>query len=66
MSAGRNKRATGGGKERTGREAQWHELVATAAYLRAEARGFVGGSPEDDWFAAEAELRETLRSDDKR
>ncbi len=36
---------------------EWQQLVATAAYLRAEARGFVGGSPEQDWFEAEAELK---------
>lgn len=36
---------------------EWQLLVATAAYLRAEARGFAGGSPEQDWFEAEAELR---------
>ncbi len=35
---------------------EWQQRVATAAYLRAEARGFVSGSPERDWFEAEAEL----------
>ena len=35
---------------------EWRQRVATAAYLRAEARGFIGGSPEQDWFEAEAEL----------
>jgi hypothetical protein len=39
---------------------EWQQIVATAAYLRAEARGFVGGSPEQDWFEAEAELRAAL------
>jgi hypothetical protein len=39
---------------------EWHEMVATAAYYRAEARGFGDGSPEDDWFEAEAQLREQL------
>jgi hypothetical protein len=39
---------------------EWQQMVATAAYLRAEARGFVGGSPEQDWFEAEAELRAAL------
>ena len=33
-----------------------HEEVARLAYLYAEARGFVNGSPEDDWFRAEREL----------
>lgn len=36
---------------------EWQQMVATAAYLRAEARGFVGGSLEQDWFEAEAELK---------
>ena len=35
---------------------EWQRRVAAAAYLRAEARGFAGGSPEQDWFEAEAEL----------
>jgi hypothetical protein len=39
---------------------EWYEMVATAAYFRAEARGFENGSPENDWFEAEAELREQL------
>lgn len=43
----------------TGSEA-WREMVATAAYHRAEARGFIGGSPEQDWFEAEAEIMASL------
>ncbi|MCU0229731.1 MAG: DUF2934 domain-containing protein [Bryobacterales bacterium] len=31
--------------------------IARLAYSFAEARGFVGGSPEADWLRAEAELR---------
>ena len=42
----------------------WHEMVATAAYHRAEARGFNEGSPEDDWYEAEAELRERFSAAD--
>ena len=38
----------------------WREMVATAAYYRAQARGFQHGSPEQDWLAAEAELKEQL------
>ena len=38
---------------------EWRQKVATAVYLRAEARGFVGGSPERDWFEAEAEMMAT-------
>src|SRR5882672_8916012 len=32
------------------------EQIALAAYYRAERRGFQGGSPLDDWLAAEAEI----------
>jgi len=39
---------------------QWHEMVATAAYFRAQQRSFCGGSPEQDWLEAEAELRRSL------
>ncbi|WP_211163555.1 DUF2934 domain-containing protein [Azoarcus taiwanensis] len=34
--------------------------VAEAAYYIAEQRGFVGGSAEEDWFAAEAEIERLL------
>jgi hypothetical protein len=35
-------------------------LIAQAAYLRAERRGFSGGSPEQDWLLAEAEIDSIL------
>jgi hypothetical protein len=35
---------------------EWRAMVATAAYYRAEARGFAGGSAEQDWIDAEAEV----------
>jgi DUF2934 family protein len=35
----------------------WHrQMIQEAAYFRAEARGFVGGDPVEDWLAAEAEI----------
>jgi hypothetical protein len=37
----------------------FQEAVARLAYSYAEARGFVGGSPEEDWLRAEQELRAT-------
>jgi Protein of unknown function (DUF2934) len=43
-------------------EDEWHDMVATAAYYRAEARGFENGDPDEDWYEAEAELRERLAS----
>ena len=39
---------------------EWQQRVAAAAYLRAESRGFIGGSAEQDWFEAEAELMASL------
>jgi len=40
-------------------EERWR-MVAEAAYLRAEQRGFSGGNPTDDWLAAEAEVDKYL------
>jgi len=34
-----------------------HEDIAALAYSYWEGRGSQGGSPEDDWFRAEQELR---------
>jgi hypothetical protein len=45
---------------------EWHDMVATAAYFRAQARGFEGGSAEEDWYEAEAQLREQFaRAEDE-
>jgi hypothetical protein len=38
-----------------------HALIAQAAYLRAERRGFVPGHETEDWLAAEAEVDALLR-----
>ena len=43
---------------------EWHDMVATAAYYRAQARGFDGTSVNEDWYEAEAELRERFSADD--
>jgi hypothetical protein len=37
-----------------------HQLIAQSAYLRAERRGFSGGSPEQDWLQAEQEINSLL------
>jgi hypothetical protein len=37
-------------------------LIAEAAYLRAERRGFVPGNETDDWLAAEVEVDALLRA----
>ncbi len=36
------------------------DMIREAAYLRAEQRGFVGGSPEEDWCQAEREVDRRL------
>lgn len=41
---------------------QRHQMIAEAAYLRAERRGFSLGDPLDDWLAAEQEI-DTLLSE---
>ncbi len=38
------------------------EAISLLAYSYWEARGFTGGSPEEDWLRAERELRTTLAS----
>ena len=43
---------------------EWQDMVSTAAYYRAESRGFDDGSAEDDWYEAEAELRERFSAAD--
>ncbi|ALP52739.1 hypothetical protein Tel_05995 [Candidatus Tenderia electrophaga] len=37
-----------------------NQLIREAAYLRAERRGFVGGSPEQDWCLAEQDVDQRL------
>jgi len=39
-----------------GHAADRHQMIAVAAYFRAEERGFDGGDGLEDWFAAEAEI----------
>ncbi|HEY5656204.1 MAG TPA: DUF2934 domain-containing protein, partial [Myxococcota bacterium] len=36
------------------------QMIAEAAYLRAERRGFGSGDPKDDWLAAEREVDSLL------
>ncbi|MGA7964672.1 MAG: DUF2934 domain-containing protein [Gammaproteobacteria bacterium] len=38
-----------------------HEMIAQAAYFRAERRGFVGGGEVEDWLEAEREIERTLK-----
>ena len=39
-------------------------MIAEAAYLRAERRGFVAGHEEEDWLAAEKEVDALLSEDE--
>jgi hypothetical protein len=41
-------------------EKERHNLIAQAAYMAASRRGFQGGSPEQDWFDAAAEVDANL------
>jgi hypothetical protein len=38
-------------------------MIAQAAYLRAEQRGFTGGNEVEDWLAAEAEVDALLKAE---
>ena len=38
-------------------------MIALAAYVRAERRGFRGGDETEDWLAAEAEVDALLRAE---
>jgi hypothetical protein len=35
---------------------QRHDMIAQAAYFKAQRRGFLDGSTEEDWFEAESEI----------
>jgi len=41
-------------------EEQRMHMIAEVAYFKAEKRGFAGGSPVDDWLAAESEVNALL------
>jgi hypothetical protein len=48
--------------ESIGNGADRQEMIAVAAYYRAEHRGFDGGDPVADWLDAEAEIDAALNS----
>ncbi len=39
-----------------------HDLIAQAAYARAQARGFAPGGEVEDWLAAEIEVDDLIRA----
>lgn len=44
---------------------QRHEMIAIAAYLQAERRGFLPGRDLEDWFEAAASIDQLLQNMDK-
>ena len=44
--------------------AQRQQMIAVAAYFRAERRGFIGGDPNADWLEAEAEINRAFRPEE--
>ncbi len=47
-------------------EAQRLRMIREAAYFRAMKRGFQGGSPEQDWLEAEAEIEQQLKNENNK
>ena len=41
-------------------EAEWHRMIAEAAYYLAQKRGFLGEYSLDDWLAAEQQVRQVI------
>lgn len=42
-------------------EGEIHRMIAEAAYYRAQKRSFAPGLEDEDWRAAELEVRDSLR-----
>ncbi|MDH5649010.1 MAG: DUF2934 domain-containing protein [Gammaproteobacteria bacterium] len=42
---------------------QLRRMIAEAAYFRAQARGFNGGDPVEDWLAAEQEVAKKIKKE---
>jgi hypothetical protein len=47
-------------------EKELQEMIAQAAYYRAEKRGFAGGAEAEDWLQAEAEVLAKMRAQQPR
>ena len=52
--------ASKGGKGMNVTPKQRHQMIAEAAYRRAQKRSFVEGNPENDWYEAEEEISQLL------
>ena len=57
--------ASKGGGEMSVTPEQRHQMIAEAAYWRAQKRSFVEGNPENDWYEAEEEISQLLFQSDK-
>lgn len=64
-SASRGASATLGNGSTLLDERQRREMIATAAFLRAQRRGFESGAELEDWVAAEQEIDRWLRLGDR-
>lgn len=56
QAAKRSKAGASAAAQRNGSPEDRYNMIAVAAYYRAERRGFDGGCAMDDWLAAEAEV----------
>jgi hypothetical protein len=61
-----NVRDTDTGGQRGDSNGKRRQMIAEAAYFRAQNRGFRGGNPVEDWLIAEREIDAMLRSDRSR
>ena len=63
-AASRGKRAAAGSRPAITPDMR-RGMIAEAAYLRAERRGFAPGHEDEDWMAAEAEVDQLLSADQR-
>lgn len=62
-TSGRQSRGYGGpGRSMTTDACPREQMIAEAAYFRAEQRGFAPGNEMSDWFQAEADVEGLLRN----
>lgn len=64
-TAARKSTATGAPRRAEVSEEMRRGMIAQAAYLRAERRGFSRGNEVEDWLAAEAEVDALLKAESR-
>jgi hypothetical protein len=62
QAAKRSKKTQPAAKPEPMQPMQRRDMIAELAYLYAEARGFQGGEPAQDWLKAEAEIDRELKT----